>query len=258
MIDWGDGTYENTARSLLEATEVVVNRAAVGPGRRVLDLGCGTGNAALAAARRGATVRAIDPAARLVEVTGQRARAEGLTIDCVVGSAEALPFGDGAFDAVVSVFAVIFAPDHERAAEEVVRVLAPGGRAVISAWTADGAIAEAGMLLRQALAALQPTPPGAPPPWWDPESVRALFAAKGATTETTETSLVFRADSAAAWFDEQATNHPVWRFSKKVLTNIPGAWESLRERSIEALERGNEAAGSFAVTSAYFVYVVER
>lgn len=258
MIDWGDGRYENTARSLLGATEVVVQRAGVGPGHRVLDLGCGTGNAALAAARRGAAVRAIDPAARLVEVARQRASDEGLSIDGVVGSAEALPFDDGAFDAVVSVFAVIFAADHERAASEVVRVLAPGGRGVIAAWTADGAIAEAGALLRQALQAVRPTPPGAPPPWWDPASVRALFAAKGAEVTTTEESIGFRADSAAAWFDEQAANHPVWRFSRGALAAVPGAWESLRERSIAALEAGNEEAGSFAVTSRYYVYVVER
>jgi len=159
---------------------------------------------------------------------------------------------------VVSVFAVIFAVDHEHAASELVRVLAPAGRAVISAWTADGAIAETGALLRQALVAQRPMPQGLPPPWWQPESVRALFAAHGATVTTTETSLVFRVDSAAAWFDEQATNHPVWRFGQGALAATPGAWESLRERSIEALDRGNEALGSFAVTSRYFVYVVEH
>lgn len=256
MMDWGDGSYERTAAQLVGATEAALRRAALRPGERVLDLGCGTGNASLAAARLGAVVTAVDPAARLVSVAEARARAEGLALRGVVGAAEALPFDDGAFDAVLSVFAVIFADEPARAAAEVVRVLRPGGRAVITAWHPTGAVAAAGLLLRQSLADLAPTPPGPPPPWGDPERVRALFAAHGAEVAWSDEAMRFEAPSPEAWFDEQGAHHPAWRFAARALASRPGAWAALRERSVEALAAGNEAPGAFRVTSGYSVFVV--
>jgi len=256
MMDWGDGTYERTAEQLVGATEAALERAAPRPGKRVLDLGCGSGNAALAAAHRGAVVTAIDPSARLVAVAAGRARAEGLTLRTEVGAAEALPFDGGAFDLVLSVFAVIFSDAPERAAAEIVRVLAPGGRAVITAWHPTGAISAAGMLLRQALMELSGGPPRPPPPWGDPAQVVALFAPHGARVTSSDSSLRFEAPSAEAWFAEQQAHHPVWRFAERALSSHPGAWASLRERSIAALEAGNEAPGAFRVTSGYAIYEV--
>ena len=256
MMDWGDGSYERTALQLIGATEAALRRAALRPGERVLDLGCGTGNAALAAARLGAVVSAVDPSARLVSLAGERARAEGLELRCEVGAAEALPYDEGSFDAVLSVFAVIFAGDPERAAAEIIRVLAPGGRAVLTAWRPTGAIASAGLLLRQALAELSPTPPGPPPPWGDPAQVRSLFAAHGAHVSSSDEALRFEADSPEAWFAEQQEHHPVWRFAERALSSRPGAWASLRERSIEALAAGNEDPAAFRVTSEDLVYEV--
>lgn len=256
MMDWGDGTYERTAAQLISATEAALERAALKPGERVLDLGCGTGNAALAAARLGAVVTVLDPSSRLLEVAGARARAEGLSLSTKQGAAEAMPFGGGAFDLVLSVFAVIFSDAPERAAAEIVRVLAPGGRAVITAWYPTGPIAAAGVLLRQALMEASGAPPRPPPPWGDPAQVVALFAPHGALVTSTDASLRFEAPSPEAWFAEQEAFHPVWRFAERALSSRPGAWASVRERSIAALESGNEAPDAFRVTSGYAIYEV--
>ena len=148
MIDWGDGSYEHTAATLVAASERVADRAAIRAGTRVLDLGSGTGNAALAAARRGGSVVAVEPAQRLLDVARDRAAAENLALTCLRGDASAIPASDGAFDVVLSVFAVIFAPDAEQAASEMVRVLRPGGRIVMTSWTNEGAVAEAGRIVR--------------------------------------------------------------------------------------------------------------
>ena len=109
MPDWGIGRYERFAPDLEPAAEHVVELAGLHPGERVLDLGCGTGNAALLAARAGAAVTGIDPASRLLEIARERLAADGLDGSFVVGDAQALPFRDGEFDAVLSVFGVIFA-----------------------------------------------------------------------------------------------------------------------------------------------------
>ena len=139
-IDWGTGHYEETAAQLQRAAEAVIAAARVRVGERVLDVGCGTGNAALLAAQAGAHVIGVDPAARLLDVARDRAVAEQLAVTFLPGDAAAIPVDDASADAVVSVFAVIFAPDPEAAAAEMARVLAPGGRIVLSAWWPDGAM----------------------------------------------------------------------------------------------------------------------
>ncbi|MCW3041837.1 MAG: class SAM-dependent methyltransferase, partial [Solirubrobacterales bacterium] len=124
MIDWSIGSYERTAAELDAVSEQVVEAAAVGPGDRVLDIACGTGNAALKAAARGADVLGVDLAARLVRVAAERARAAGITsARFVTGDAQDLPVPDASVDVALSVFGLIFAPDQARAAAEVVRVL---------------------------------------------------------------------------------------------------------------------------------------
>src|SRR4051794_13197189 len=128
--DWGLGRYEDTAGRLEPAARAVVERIAPAAGEAVVDVGCGTGNAALLAAERGARVTGIDPAPRLLEVARQAAAARGLDATFALGHAAALPLADGDADAVVSVFGVIFAPDPRAAAAEMARVTAPGGRIV--------------------------------------------------------------------------------------------------------------------------------
>src|SRR5690606_8079010 len=118
--------------------ELVVARAGLAPGMRVLDVACGTGNAARPAARAGARVTALDLTPRLLEAGRARAMAEGLDIDWREGDAEDLPFEDGSFDRVFSTFGHMFAPRHQRTADEMARVCRKGGAIVTATWLPDG------------------------------------------------------------------------------------------------------------------------
>ena len=131
-FDWSVGRYEHTAVQLLPAAEAVVQRAAPLLGERVLDVGCGSGNAALLAAERGTRVTGIDPALRLLEVARTHA-ARGLQARFQLGEAARLPLADASVDIVLSVFAVILAADAQAAAAELATT-APTGRIVLSAW----------------------------------------------------------------------------------------------------------------------------
>src|SRR5687767_13016203 len=196
-LDWSEGQYERTAETLEPASITAIEAAKIAPGARVLDLGCGTGNAALAAARLGADVVAIDPSARLVEVTRARAELEGLVrLRTAVGDAGNIPADDASFDAVVSVFAVIFAPDAERAADEMLRVTKPGGRIVVTSWSPKGPISQAGAFLRDAMGILDPTmKTPASPAWGDATFVHALFERRGAKATVEEKTLSFSGSS---------------------------------------------------------------
>jgi SAM-dependent methyltransferase len=123
------------AERLCEAADLVA-------GTRVLDVATGSGNAAIAAARRGCYVIGIDYVPELLERARERAGAEGLDIEFVEGDAEALPFADASFDAVLSVVGVMFAPDQEQAAAELLRVCCPGGTIALASWTSDGFIGD--------------------------------------------------------------------------------------------------------------------
>jgi SAM-dependent methyltransferase len=255
-LDWGAGEYERTARELEPAAHHVVALAGVGRGERVLDVACGTGNAAIEAARLGARVTGLDAAARLVEVAGARAAAAGVEVAFVVGDAQDLPFDDGAFDCVVSVFGVIFVPDPARAMAEIVRVLAPGGRALVSAWRPEGAVnAMVGVLARGVAAAGGPRRP--PFAWHDPEAVRELAAPHGATVESEDGRLVIAGASPEAYFADGETYHPMSLAGRPVLERA-GTYPALREEAIAALRAGNEDPAAFRVTSPYRVLRISR
>jgi SAM-dependent methyltransferase len=226
---------------------------------RLLDLGSGTGNAALEAARRGAVVTAVDPARRLVAVSLERAEEAGLTLTATVGDASQIPARDRSFDVVVSVFAVIFAPDAERAASEMLRVVRPGGRVIVTSWVPEGPIAEAGAILRDAMRELDPSS-GArqTPAWGEPGFVRRLFEPRGATVSIEEDTISFEAESPEAWFEEQEQHHPIWRSIREALAGVPGAWNRVRERSIEKLHAGNESPPWMRMTSRYLVITAVR
>src|SRR3954447_25083158 len=151
-LDWSLGRYERTAEQLMPAARLLVERAAPAAGERVVDVGCGTGNAALLAAERGARVTGVDPAARLLAVAREQARERSLDADFVAGDAAALPLAEGEADLVLSVFGVIFAPDVEAAAAEMARVTGPDGRVVFSAWIPEGPIAAVNRMAREAVA----------------------------------------------------------------------------------------------------------
>lgn len=154
MVDWGAGQYEQTAAELEPVSERIIAAVAIEPSEQLLDIACGTGNAALLAAQAGAQAMGIDSAPRLVEVAAGRATALGLsTATFLVGDAQELPVADASFDAVVSVFGIIFAADPERALSEAMRVLRPGGRALLTAWIPAGPIDEVVGIIGRAVAA---------------------------------------------------------------------------------------------------------
>ncbi len=161
------GIVEMVAEELVEAIEVVANE-------RVLDVACGSGNGALAAARRawGNTV-GVDFVPALLERGRERAAAEHLDVEFVEGDAAELPFGDAEFDVVISIFGAMFAPEHEKAAAELLRTCKPGGRIGMANWVPDGGVGK----MFQTIAKHAPPPPGVVPPalWGTEDHLRELF-----------------------------------------------------------------------------------
>lgn len=251
MIDWGIGEYELTAAQLAPAAERAVAAAAIAPGDRVLDVACGTGNGALLAAAAGATTTGVDSAARLLEVAAERAAAAGADASWLVGEAAALPVADASFDAVLSVFGVIFARPPAPAVAELVRATAPGGRIVLTSWTAEGSVAAAGRVVHEAMAAAAPGIASGPAPrdWGDPAVVRELFGAHGIEPAIEPVELAFEAASPEAFADDWLDRHPMWLTARDEL----GAerYAALRAPLIDALRAGNEDPDGFRATSRY-------
>jgi SAM-dependent methyltransferase len=135
---WAKGDFNQLARLIVPASESLVHAVDCLPDERVLDVACGTGNASLAASRRYCDVTGIDFVPALLDRARLRAEAEGSSINFRTGDAQALPFPDASFDVVLSVFGVMFAPDQERAAGELLRVCRPGGRIGLCCWTPEG------------------------------------------------------------------------------------------------------------------------
>jgi SAM-dependent methyltransferase len=257
-VDWGLGRYESTAERLLPAAHVVVDSAALQGSERVLDLGCGTGNAALLAAACGARVTGVDPASRLLDVARAQAASEDADITFLSGEAASLPVGDASADVILSVFGVIFASDPVAAAAEMSRVLAPGGRIILSAWLPHGTLFEftsaAATTVRQALGA-----PPSPKPfaWHDRDALAALLTPHGFAVDAEERSVSFTDTSPAAYLDGESREHPMAVAGLAVLESS-GQADALRDRLLQILEVGNEDPAGFQVTSRYVVATARR
>ncbi len=174
---WSSGgdEYNQISRGIADSIEHCVLRLDPGPGKRVLDLATGTGWTSRLVARRGATVVGADIATDLVASARERAREEGLSIDYRVGDAEALPFDDGEFDAVISTCGVMFASRPEAAAKELARVTRKGGRIALTTWLPDSNLFKMFMVMKPYM----PPPPNPAPPspfeWGKQERVRELL-----------------------------------------------------------------------------------
>jgi SAM-dependent methyltransferase len=251
MIDWGIGHYEHTARELEPVAHHVVSLAELKPGEEVVDLATGTGNAALLAARAQAKVTGVDAATRLIEVAQARASDEGLQATFVVGELEALPFEDRSFDVALSVFGLIFAQDPRRAFDELIRVLRPGARALVSAWVPAGPInAMVGVFGRALAEATGRTPTRFA--WHDVVAVRELAAHSGARVLVHEGELAISAESPEAYFEANEHQHPMSVTGRPVLEQA-GTYAEVRERALAALRDGNEDSPAFRVSSPYRV-----
>jgi SAM-dependent methyltransferase len=258
QIDWGVGRYEVTAEQLEPAAVAVVRAAALSPGERVLDLGCGTGNAALLAAEQGAKVTGVDPAPRLLEVARERAATAGREIEFLAGDGASIPVPAATFDVVLSVFAVIFAPDAAAVAEEKARVLAPRARIVLSAWVPAGPISEMNGLAAETVRRAVGAPAGPPPfPWHDHASLSALLAPFGFRLDVEELRLAFTAASPRDYLEREARHHPL-AVSGLAMLERTGHAAGLQEQMLEILRNGNEDQDSFRVTSKYVIATAQR
>jgi SAM-dependent methyltransferase len=171
---WAAGDYCTLSEYIKDVGELVVARAGVEAGMRVLDVACGTGNAALPAARDGAHVTGLDLVPELLDGGRRNAAAAGVEIDWVEGDAEELPFEDGAFDRVFSTFGHMFAPRHRRTADEMLRVCREGGVIATCCWTPEGTV---GDVFRASASYMPPPPDFASPPilWGTEDHVREMF-----------------------------------------------------------------------------------
>jgi ubiquinone/menaquinone biosynthesis C-methylase UbiE len=171
---WSEGDFSMVASIVVFGAEQLAEALEIVPGDRVLDVACGSGNAALAAARRawGNTV-GVDFVPALLERGRERAAAERLDVEFVEGDAAELPFGEAEFDVVMSIYGAMFAPEQERTAAELLRVCKPGGRIGMGNWVPDGAVGRMFMTV----AKHAPPPPGVKPPlvWGVEENLRELF-----------------------------------------------------------------------------------
>ena len=238
-MEWATGRYERIAEQVLPAAEVVVERAAPRRDEHVVDVGCGTGNAALLAAERGARVTGVDPAQRLLDVAAAEAAERGLDASFVLGEAASMPLPDRSVDSVISVFGSIFAPDPKAAAGEMARVTSPNGRIVQSAWIPAGPIFDAIKERRALVAEATGEPPGRPPfPWHEGDA------------------LAFEAGSAREFAEGEFEFHPMWVGIREKLG--PERAAEVRDRGLAIYEQANEDPSGFRVTSRYVVAILTR
>lgn len=171
---WASGDYHQIALGIQAVADHVVRSGRIRAGEQVLDIACGTGNTALMARARGASVTGLDLTPELLAVAERRAAEEGhVDITWKHGDAEDLPFADNTFDVVVSSCGLMFAPDQQKVANEVARVTKRGGRIAIQAWTPEGGVGR----LFQVTAGYVPPPAGVPSPfdWGDEGKAKALL-----------------------------------------------------------------------------------
>jgi ubiquinone/menaquinone biosynthesis C-methylase UbiE len=252
---WASGNYAVIGTTLQLVGEQLAETLDILCDEKVLDVAAGNGNVTLAAARRGARVTSTDYVEGLLEAGAMRADAEGLAVEFEVADVEDLPYDDGAFDAVVSTFGVMFAPDHGKSAAEMLRVTRSGGRIGMANWTPASAV---GQMFR-AIGKQIPPPAGlaAPSLWGNEEHLHKLFGAQARSIEVTRRTFNFRYRSAAHCLEVFRTWYgPV----HKAFGALPADKAAQLERDLlEIFETRNRAgAGSLVVPSEYLEIVVTK
>ena len=249
---WAAGDYGALSEHIDDVGEYIVGRAGVTTGMDVLDVACGTGNAALPAARAGAEVTGLDLVPDLLEGGRRKAADAGVEIEWVEGNAEELPFPDGSFDRVFSTFGHMFAPRHRQTADEMARVCRQGGVIGICCWTPEGV---AGEIFRASGSYMPPPPDFAMPPilWGPEEHVREMWpSATGFEFERRDTTLEW--DSVEGFAD-----YFVDRFGPLVTARqmLGDGFQDLRRDIVTIWDQRNAADdGTFRLAQEYLVSVV--
>ena len=252
---WSSGDYAIIGTTLQIVGEQLAEACDLRCDEAVLDVAAGNGNATLAAARRGCKVTSTDYVAALLDRGAERAKAERLEVKFQAADVEALPFDDKSFDAVLSTFGVMFAPDHAKSAAEMLRVCRPGGRIGMANWTPEGFIGQ----MFKTLGRHMPPPAGVQPPslWGTEAHLRTLFGDQAASIQATPRLFNFRYRSAAHFIEVFRTWYgPVL----KAFASLPPDKASALEQDLgELLNRLNRAGpNSLVVPSEYLEIVITR
>jgi ubiquinone/menaquinone biosynthesis C-methylase UbiE len=252
---WGQGDYSVLSGYLAPAAQALCDACAVSAGQEVLDVGAGDGNFAIACAREGAAFVASDLSPGMVERGRARTEAEGYDIEWVEADAEALPFEDGRFDCVGSVFGAFIAPRPEVAARELFRVVRPGGVVGLTSWSRDGALAELFALGRS----FAPIDPDLLPSelWGDEAIARERLEPVAERVDFELHALRWTAESPEAFLAEFRESAPTMAAARRALP--PERFEELSRLQLELLERWNAASdGSLLLEPEYVVIVARR
>jgi SAM-dependent methyltransferase len=252
---WSAGDYAVVGAGVYPTAEVLCDDVAFSAGQRVLDVACGSGNVALAAARRHAEVVGIDYVPTLLDRARQRAAAEGLDIVFDEADAEALPFPDASFDVVLSAFGVMFAPNQERAAAELARVCRPGGKIGLAVWPPVGGVAE----MFDLAARFAPAPAGlrTPVEWGTAGRLRELFGSCVASIRLHDRVWVWRHRTAA---DFVATYRAWFGPVRQTFAALDDAQAAAYAAGLtDIAERYNRAVdGTIAAAFAYLTVAIDR
>jgi ubiquinone/menaquinone biosynthesis C-methylase UbiE len=255
MIAWQSGDYAVVGTTLQITGELLAEACDLRYGEAVLDVAAGNGNATLAAARRGCSVTSTDYVPALLDRGTERARAERLTVDFQVADAEALPFGDARFDAVLSTFGVMFTPNQELAASELLRVCRPGGRIGLANWTPEGFIGQVFKILGRYL----PPPVGskAPSLWGTEAQISQMFQSHAENITVRRAIFNFRYRSAAHFIEVFRTWYGPIHKAFGALSEEQG--QSLHHDLSRLLMEANVAGqDSLVVPSEYLEIVIRK
>ena len=250
---WGLGDYGALSEALRPAAQALADACAVSAGQEVLDVAAGDGNFAIVCAHEGASVVASDISPGMVERGRSRSEAEGFDIEWVEADVEDLPFEDGRFDCVGSVFGAMMAPRPRVVAEELFRVVRPGGTVGMTAWTTEGYTAELFALSRSY------GPPVNQPlsdEWAVEENVRERFDGLAARFEIETRELVWEAESAEAMVAEMAKSSPPWNAARENLP--PERYEQMLADATELTRRMATGTGPITLESEYALIVARK
>ena len=249
---WSSGDYAVVGTTLQIVGEDLCEALDLHSGQKVLDVAAGNGNVTLAAARRWCDVTSTDYVPTLLERGRIRAQAEGWAIDFKEADAEDLPFPDGSFDAVVSTFGVMFTPNQDRAAAELLRVCKPGGKIGLANWTPEGFIGQ----LFKTLGRHMPPPAGVKSPalWGTRARLTEMFGAQASSIETLPRNFMFRYRSAQHWMDVFKTYYGP--LLKTFAALQPPAQQALHDDIIALIARMNRSGDATMVVPSEYLEVV--
>lgn len=253
QVIWSQGDFAKIGELSMNIGEELCDAVDIFPGERVLDVACGAGNASMAAARRTWTqVVGLDYVPALLERARERAESEHLDIEYVVGDAENLPFEAASFDATLSTFGAMFAPNQPQTAAELLRVTKPGGRIGMANWTPEGAVGQ----MFKIVSGHAPPPPGVAPPirWGTEDGLRELFGDGISELRLESAVLVWRFPSVDAWLE----------FFRTWFGPLKMAYARVGDEGAEALTadlrdlatRSNRSGGEPMVVDAEYLRVV--